>query len=237
MTNDDHPVYRPMMRDLPTSERPRERLLRYGASTLSTADLLAIVLRNGSRGENVLAMAMRLISQYKGIGGLAHTPAAELSSQHGMGPAKTAEVLAAFELGKRLSATSAGDRPIVTSPADAYNLLAAEMAGEEQEQIRTLFLDTKHRVIGGSMVYKGNVNTAVVRVGELFRDAVRANCVAIIVAHNHPSGDPTPSEDDVRITEDIVKAGKLLQIEVLDHLVIGQQGFVSLKERGLGFST
>mgnify|MGYP002682278499 CR=1 FL=1 len=124
-------------------------------------------------------------------------------------------------------------RPAITALID-HTLLKPEAT---EEQIRTLFLDTKHRVIGGSMVYKGNVNTAVVRVGELFRDAVRANCVAIIVAHNHPSGDPTPSEDDVRITEDIVKAGKLLQIEVLDHLVIGQQGFVSLKERGLGFST
>lgn len=235
MTDNEHPVYRPMMRDVPSSERPRERLLRYGASTLSTPDLLAIVLRNGSRGENVLAMALRLVSHYKGVRGLARTPAADLASQRGMGPAKTAEVLAAFELGRRLAATSTEDRPVVTSPADAYNLLAAEMAGEEQEQIRTLLLDTKHRVIGSSLVYKGNVNTAVVRVGELFRDAVRANCVAMIVAHNHPSGDPSPSEDDVRITEDIVKAGKLLQIEVLDHLVIGQQGFVSLKERGLGF--
>ena len=235
MSNDDQPVYRPMMRDLPTSERPRERLLRFGASTLSTPDLLAIVLRNGSRGENVLAMALRLISHYKGVHGLSRTPAAELARQRGMGPAKTAEVLAAFELGRRLAATSPEDRPVVTSPADAYNLLAAEMAGEEQEEIHTLLLDTKHHVIGSSLVYRGNVNTAVVRVGELFRDAVRANCVALIVAHNHPSGDPTPSEDDIRITKDIVQAGKLLQIEVLDHLVIGQQGFVSLKERGLGF--
>ncbi len=235
MTEDDFPVYRPMMRDLPCSDRPRERLLRYGASSLSSQDLLAIVLRSGPRGENVLAMALRLISHYKGLRGLARTPSAELEKQHGMGPAKTAEILAAFELGRRLSIVSPEERPVVTSPADAANLLMAEMGGEEQEQIRTLLLDTKHRVIGSSMVYKGNVNTAVVRLAEIFRDAVRANCVAIIVAHNHPSGDPSPSDDDVRITKDIIEAGKLLQIEVLDHLVIGQQGFISLKERGLGF--
>lgn len=235
MTTDDQPVYRPMMRDLPTSERPRERLLRYGVSALSTPELLAIVLRNGSRGENVLAMALRLISHYKNVHGLARTPAAELARQRGMGPAKTAEVLAAFELGRRLAATSPEERPMVTSPEDAYHLLAGEMAGEEQEQIRVLFLDTKNHVLGSSMVYKGNVNTAVVRVAELFREAVRANCVKLIVAHNHPSGDPSPSDDDIRITREISEAGKLLQIEVLDHLVIGQHGYVSLKERGLGF--
>jgi DNA repair protein RadC len=235
MTEPDHPQYHPMIRDLPTSERPRERLLRFGASTLSNQELLALILRAGPRGENVLAMAMRLISQYKGLGGIARAPSAELLQQHGMGPAKTAEVLAAFELGKRLSAASADDRPQVTSPADAANLLMAEMSTLEQECLKVLLLDTKHRVQASPTIYMGNVNTSVVRVGELFREAVLRNSVAIIVAHNHPSGDPTPSPDDVRITEDIVKAGKLLNIEVLDHLVIGNQRYVSLKERGLGF--
>jgi DNA repair protein RadC len=228
--------YRPMIRELPLSERPRERLKHAGASALSNAELLAITLRIGGRGENVLDMAQRLLSTYRGLGGLARASCAELATQRGMGTAKAAQVLAAFELGKRLLVASPDDRPQVTSPADAANLLMAEMANLEQEHLRTLLLDTKHRVLASPTVYVGNVNTSVIRVGELFREAIRLNCVALIVAHNHPSGDPTPSPDDVKVTEQIVQAGKLLDIEVLDHLVIGQQRYVSLKERGLGFS-
>jgi DNA repair protein RadC len=228
--------YRPMLRELPLSERPRERLQHAGAASLSNAELLAITLRIGGRGENVLDMAQRLLSTYHGLGGLARASCGELAQEHGVGTAKAAQVLAAFELGKRLLVASPDDRPQVTSPADAANLLMAEMSTLEQEHLRTLLLDTKHRVLASPTVYVGNVNTSVIRVAELFREAIRLNCVALIVAHNHPSGDPTPSPDDIKVTEQIVQAGKLLDIEVLDHLVIGQQRYVSLKERGLGFS-
>jgi DNA repair protein RadC len=228
--------YRPMIRELPLSERPRERLQHAGANALSNAELLAIILRIGGRGENVLDMAQRLLSTYHGLGGLARTSCGALAMEHGVGTAKAAQMLAAFELGKRLLVASPDDRPQVTSPADAANLLMAEMATLEQEHLRTLLLDTKHRVLASPTVYVGNVNTSVIRVAELFREAIKLNCVALIVAHNHPSGDPTPSPDDVKVTEQIVQAGKLLDIEVLDHLVIGHQRYVSLKERGLGFS-
>jgi DNA repair protein RadC len=228
--------YRPMIRELPLSERPRERLQHAGANALSNAELLAIILRIGGRGENVLDMAQRLLSTYHGLGGLARTSCGALAMEHGVGTAKAAQMLAAFELGKRLLVASPDDRPQVTSPADAANLLMAEMATLEQEHLRTLLLDTKHRVLASPTVYVGNVNTSVIRVAELFREAIKLNCVALIVAHNHPSGDPTPSPDDVKVTEQIVQAGKLLDIEVLDHLVIGRQRYVSLKERGLGFS-
>jgi len=228
--------YRPMIRELPLSERPRERLQHAGAGALSNAELLAIILRIGGRGENVLDMAQRLLSTYHGLGGMARASCGELATERGVGTAKAAQVLAAFELGKRLLVASPDDRPQVTSPADAANLLMAEMATLEQEHLRTLLLDTKHRVLASPTVYVGNVNTSVIRVAELFREAIRLNCVALIVAHNHPSGDPTPSPDDVKVTEQIVQAGKLLDIEVLDHLVIGQQRYVSLKERGLGFA-
>jgi DNA repair protein RadC len=228
--------YRPMIRELPLSERPRERLKHAGAGALSNAELLAIILRIGGRGENVLDMAQRLLSTYHGLGGLARASCGELATERGVGTAKAAQMLAAFELGKRLLVASPDERPQVTSPADAANLLMAEMATLEQEHLRTLLLDSKHRVLASPTVYVGNVNTSVIRVGELFREAIRLNCVALIVAHNHPSGDPTPSPDDVKVTEQIVQAGKLLDIEVLDHLVIGQQRYVSLKERGLGFT-
>ncbi len=222
--------------ELPTSERPRERLQHHGAAALSNSELLAIILRTGVGGESVLDLSTRLLVKFEGLGGLARASFGELAQERGLGVAKTAQIQAAFELGRRLLITSPKERPQITSPADAANLLLPEMGLLEQEELRTLLLDTKHRVLDSPTVYKGNVNTSVIRVGELFREAVRINCVAMIVVHNHPSGDPTPSPDDVRVTEQIVQAGKLLDIEVLDHLVIGQQRYVSLKERGLGFS-
>ena len=227
--------YRPMIRELPLSERPRERLQHAGAGSLSNAELLAIILRIGGRGENVLDMAQRLLSTYHGLGGLARASCGELATQRGVGTAKAAQMLAAFELGKRLLVASPDDRPQVTSPADAANLLMAEMSTLEQEHMRVLLLDTKHRVLASPTVYKGNVNTAVIRVGELFRDAVKLNCPAMIVAHNHPSGDPTPSAEDVSVTRQLTEAGKLLGIDVLDHIVVGDARWVSLKERGLGW--
>ncbi len=222
--------------ELPTSERPRERLQHHGVAALSNSELLAIILRTGVGGESVLDLSTRLLVTYKGLGGLARASFGQLAQERGLGMAKTAQIQAAFELGRRLLIASPGERPQISSPADAANLLLPEMGLLEQEELRTLLLDTKHRVLDSPTVYKGNVNTSVVRVAELFREAVRINCVAMIAAHNHPSGDPTPSPDDVRVTEQIVQAGKLLDIEVLDHLVIGRQRYVSLKERGLGFS-
>ncbi len=145
------------------------------------------------------------------------------------------QLKAALELGRRLMTVSPHERPQVRSPAEAAELIMTEMSLLEQEQLRTILLDTRNTVLGVPLVYQGSLNTAVVRVGELFRHAIRANAAAIIVAHNHPSGDPAPSPEDVRVTRAVVEAGKLLNIDVLDHLVIGHQRFVSMKERGLGF--
>jgi len=222
--------------ELPESERPRERLRNYGAKALSNGELLAIVLRTGVGGESVLDLSRRMLKRYDGLPGLARATGAQLASERGLGWAKVAGLQAAFELGRRLVVAVPEERPQINSPRDAATLLMADMSLLEQEQLRTLLLDTKHHVIASPTVYVGNVNTSVIRVAELFREAVRLNCVAMIVAHNHPSGDPTPSPDDVRVTEQIVKAGRLLDIEVLDHLILGQQRYVSMKERGLGFS-
>ena len=230
-------TYSPTIHDLPAGDRPRERLQYSGAGALSNAELLAILLRTGRKGENALHMAQRLLATYRGLSGLAQASFGDLARQPGVGAAKTAQVQAALEIGRRLLIASPDERPLVASPADAANLLLPEMGLLEQEHLRTLLLDSKHRVLASPTIYVGNVNTSVIRVSELFREAVRQNCPAIIVAHNHPSGDPTPSPDDVRVTEQIVQAGKLLDIEVLDHLIIGRQRFVSLKERGLGFAS
>jgi len=228
-------AYTPMIRDLPVDLRPRERIIYTGAGSLSNAELVAIILRMGGRGENVIRMAERLLSQFGGLPGLAQASFDELCHVHGIGTAKAAQIKAALELGRRLMATAPHERPQVRSPADVANLLMLEMGLLEQEHLRAVLLDTKNVVLRVANVYAGNLNTAVVRVGEVFREAIRANCASIIVVHNHPSGDPTPSPEDVRVTEQLVEAGRLLDIEVLDHLVIGRNRYVSLKERGLGF--
>lgn len=227
--------YYPTIKDLPEGERPRERLEHYGAGALSAAELLAIILRVGNRDENVIRLAQRLLTAYGGLVGLAQAPFSELIEIKGLGPAKATQLKAAFELGRRLLVAAPHERPTVKSPADAANLLMMEMGLLEQEHLRAVILDTKNHVLKVHTVYVGSLNTAVVRVGELFREAIRLNAAAVIVAHNHPSGDPTPSPEDVHVTRQIVEAGKLLSIDVLDHLVICQARWVSLKERGLGF--
>jgi DNA repair protein RadC len=224
-----------MIKDLPAQERPRERLARVGEGALSTAELLAIILRVGVGGESALAMARRLLSTYDGLPGLARASFAELRAERGLGNAKTAQLKAALELGRRMLLATPEDRLVVRSPSDVAQLLMAEMAHLEQESFRVLYLDTRNRLLGSETVYVGSLNASHIRVAEVFRDAVKRNCAAIIVAHNHPSGDPSPSPEDVEVTRQLTAAGNLLSIEVLDHLIIGQQRFVSLRERGLGF--
>ncbi len=235
MTTESSPRYRLTIHDFPLGERPRERLQYYGASALSNAELLAILLRVGRPGENVVALSTRLLKEFGGLAGLTKAGFGELVKVEGIGAAKTAQLKAALELGRRLVLTSPDTRPQITSPSDAANLLMLEMGSLEQEHLRTILLDTKNRVLASPTIYVGNVNSSIVRVSEIFREAIRVNATALIVAHNHPSGDPTPSPEDVQVTSSIAQAGLLLGIELLDHLVIGHQRFVSLKERGLGF--
>jgi DNA repair protein RadC len=236
MEQQEQVEYHPLLKDLPESERPRERLQTYGPGSLSTSELLAILLRTGTKSESVINLGSRLLAQFGGVGGIARASFADLCDVRGLGLAKAAQIKAALELGKRLMVASPEDRPQVKSPADVANLLMMEMGFLEQEHLRVVLLDTKNHVLGMPTIYVGSLNTSVMRVGELFREAIRANAAAVIVVHNHPSGDPTPSPEDVSITRQIVEGGKLLDVDVLDHLVIGQQRYVSLKERGLGFT-
>jgi DNA repair protein RadC len=228
--------YRPTIRQLPASERPRERLRDRGAGALSNSELLAIILRTGTPSENALALATAALARFGGLPGLARASFGELCAQHGMGEAKAAQIKAALELGLRLVSAQPEERATVRSPQDVANLLLAEMGLLEQEHLRVLLLNTKNQVLAMPEVYKGSVNSAQVRLSELFREAIREGCPAIIVVHNHPSGDPTPSRDDIDLTHQLIEAGNLLNIDVLDHIVIARQGIVSLRDEGLGFA-
>jgi DNA repair protein RadC len=235
MSLDPAPVPYGRVRELPESERPRERLARLGPQALTTAELLAILLNTGTASEDVLQLATRLLHDRGGLRGLAASDLATLQATRGIGAAKATTVTAAFELGRRIALEGDELRPMITGPADIARLVQAEMELLQQEELRLLVLDTKHRLISNQVLYRGSVNAAPARVAELFREAVRQNATAIAVAHNHPSGDPSPSAIDVTFTEDIVRAGALMQVEVLDHVVIGAGRWLSMRERRLGF--
>ena len=180
-------------------------------------------------------MSTSLMVRFGGIAGLARVSFAELCQVDGISEAKASQVLAALELGRRLVSLHPEDRPVIASPQDVINLLGAEMSTLDQEHLRVLCLSTKNEVKAVHQIYVGNVNASIVRVSEIVRPAIKDNCPAIIVVHNHPSGDPTPSPEDVAVTTRLREGAALLDIELLDHVVIGGNAFVSMKERGLGF--
>lgn len=230
---DQKPTYTIM--DLDSEDRPRERLATLGPDSLTNAELIAVLLRVGVPGENAVQVGQRLLNTYGGIRGLHRVAFSELVGEHGIGEAKASSLKAAIELGRRLTIEAPEERPTINSPGDAAALVQFEMQALEKEHLRVILLDTRNHVIEVHEVYRGSLNASVVRVGEVFIPAVRRNAANIIIIHNHPSGDPTPSPEDVAITQRLVKAGKLLEIEVLDHIIIGQGRYVSMKEKMLGF--
>ena len=221
--------------DLPEDDRPRERLAKLGAQALSSAELIAILLRVGVPGESAVQVGQRLLREFGGLSGLHRAHFDDLRAQHGIGEAKTAQIKAAIELGRRLALESPEERPTINSPADVAALLQYEMSALEKEEMRAILLNTRNGVLDIVTVAHGSLNAAQIRVAEVFTPAVRRNAAALIVVHNHPSGDPKPSPEDVAITRALIEAGKLLNIEVLDHLVIGLGKYVSLKEKKLAF--
>ncbi len=224
------------IKEMNEEERPRERLARLGPQSLTTAELLAILLRVGVVGESAVQVGQRLLQTFGGVSGIHRASLDELRSQKGIKLAKAAQIKAAIELGRRLVQEAPDERPAVHSPADAAEMVQYEMSALEQEELRVMLLDTRNRVQHIETVYRGSVNSSQVRVAEIFKTAIRRNASNLIVIHNHPSGDPTPSPDDIAITRLILQAGELLDVKLLDHIIVGNGRFVSLKERGLGFS-
>ena len=223
------------LKDLPRDVRPRERLKQDGAESLSATELLAIILRTGSRRANVLELANSLLARNKGLEGLSRAGIADMCREIGLGPAKAIQLKAAFELGRRVAQFEPAESLQVRSPGDLAPRMIGSMSHLEQEHLRVVLLNTKNRVVAEEEVCRGSLNSAAVRIGEVFREPIRQNAAAIILVHNHPSGDPEPSREDQRLTELVREAGELLDVELLDHLVIGRRDFVSLRERGLGF--
>ncbi len=226
----------PAIRDFPAGERPRERLCAYGAMSLSNAELIAILLRTGLKGENVLAFSNRLLAEFKGLDGIARASYDDLCEQRGISLAKACQLLAGIELGRRVASPDPRQLHKINVPADIASLLSAEMAYLDRENLRVVLMNIKNQVIDVEKLYSGSVNSAIVRPAEVFASALKRNCPAIAVVHNHPSGDPTPSDDDIETTSKLVQAGRLLDVEVVDHVVIGHGKFVSMRERGLGFN-
>ncbi|MEZ4666868.1 MAG: DNA repair protein RadC [Anaerolineae bacterium] len=220
--------------EMPLGERPRERLLSHGAQALSNAELLAIILRTGSTGENVIHLAERILNTWGGLVGLSKVSPGELEQLTGMGPGKITQVLALFELAKRLMTSRSDEHSVIKSAEQAAHLVS-DMRFLLQENVRTILLDSSRRVISIPTIYIGTLNTTVLRVSEIFREAITRNSPCMILVHNHPSGEANPSPEDIDLTRTLISAGNLLDIQVLDHIIVGKNGWVSLKEIGIVF--
>ena len=225
--------YYTTIKDLPADERPRERLAKYGPDVLSVAELLAIMLRVGSRQMSAIDMAEHLLARFGGLKGVIAATVEELATVNGLGPAKAAQVKAAIELGKRVAGLTDESKPCIRGPEDAANLVSPDLRSEKREHFVALFLDTRNQVTRRKTISIGGLDASLIHPRELFKEAISCLAASVIVCHNHPSGDPTPSQEDLDITQRLIQAGKIIGIELLDHVVIGDGKWVSLKERGL----
>lgn len=224
------PYPTPTLRHLPLRERPAYRVGHAGPGACAVHELLAAVIG----GSNQVGIALGLLAQYGALAELSRISVEELAQWNGIGPSRAAALHAALELGRRMQIETSGDKPQINSPSVAASLLMPWIGHESQEHFVVLLLDTRNRVVGQEMLYKGTLNASHIRVTEAFRNAIRRNAASVVFAHNHPSLDCSPSPEDVAVTTLLCKAGDLLDIEVLDHLIVTPQRFVSLRERGLG---
>ncbi len=222
------------IKDIPQNERPKEKLLAYGAESLNNSELLAIILRTGTQGENVLELSSRLLSELEGLDGILSASINDITSIKGIKEGKASQILALSELFRRFRTLKAMKKDIkITSPKELADLLMGEMNELNQEVLKVILLSTKNIIIGTKDVFKGSLNTSVVHPREIFKQAINKNSASIIICHNHPSGDPTPSKEDINITLRIKECGNIIGIQLVDHIIIGNNKFVSLKERGL----
>jgi len=220
--------------DLPAAERPRERLQQFGVEALSAQEILALILGRGIAGESVTVTAQRLLKRFDGIKGLAGATVEELSQVKGIGLAKAAQIKAAFELGKRLESYPGTDKlPVLTNTAEVVSLVQGRLRGKKKEHFLTLLLDTRGQLIRIAEVSVGSLDSSIVHPREVFKEAISASAASVIFVHNHPSGDTEPSKDDIGLTKRLAEAGGIMGIDVLDHIIVSDQSYLSLKARGL----
>lgn len=221
-----------LIKDVPKNERPRERLIQYGPDAISNQELLAILLGSGTKNESVMSLAQRLLIHFEGLPLLKDATVEELTAVKGIGTAKAVLLIACIELGKRIHSYKPMEKYVIRSPEDGANFVMEDLRHLNQEHFVALFLNTKNQVIHRQTVFIGSLNASIVHPREIFREAVKRSAASIICAHNHPSGDPTPSQEDIQVTKRLAECGKVIGIELLDHLVIGDRKYVSLKEKG-----
>ncbi len=220
--------------DLPISERPRERLQKLGVEALSAQEILSLIMGRGVDGESVMVTAQRMLSQFGNLRGIASASVEELSQVKGIGLAKAAQIKAASELANRLEGYSqAGDKPLVKTPEDVASLVKSRLGGKKKEHFLALLLDTRNQLIKVSEISIGSLDTSIVHPREVFKEAISASAASVIFVHNHPSGDPEASEDDIKLTKRLAEAGEIVGIDVLDHIIIGDKKHLSLKREGL----
>jgi len=226
------------LKDQPPSERPRERLAEKGADALSPAELIAILLRTGLKGVNVVEVGKQMVQKYGSLHALAQASVEDLQSIKGVGPDKAVTLIAAFSLARRMAAELRGESPVLDNPEAVANLMRENTRLCPRETFQVLLLNTRRRLIDVIKIADGTLDTILVHPREVFKSAIAANAAAVVLMHNHPSGDPTPSEADIKVTRDLIRAGQLLKIEVLDHVILGRateqrtKDFVSLRELG-----
>lgn len=221
------------IKDIPVEDRPRERLVKYGPEALSNAELVALIIRTGTKDENALMISNRILSQEQGLEFLSDSTIQDLSKIYGIGYAKASQIKAAVELGKRLKNYKRNNITKINCPLDAAELVMEEMRHLRKEHLRVIFLNTKNIVLEIKDISMGSLNSSVVHPREIFSEAIRKSSASIIVCHNHPSGDPTQSQEDINITKRLYEVGKIIGIELLDHIIIGDNCYVSLKEKGI----
>lgn len=222
----------PSLREMPEGERPIEKLWFYGPEALQTRELIALMLHTGTRSVSVLSLADQLLARFGSLEGLAEASPVELTGVRGVGKAKAARLAAACEIGRRSGRLGAQERPQIRSARDVADLVLNEMRALDREEFRAILLDNRNRVIGIRVISIGHLSAVLVHPRELFKECIRKSCASVVLVHNHPSGDPEPSVDDLRMTQRLREAGKLLGIEVLDHIIVGGTRFVSMRERG-----
>lgn len=222
------------VRDLPISERPRERLLKLGSEALSSQEVLALILGRGTKGESVIRIAEELIHKFGNLKNIASASVEELTHITGIGPAKATQIKAAFELGRRLEEpVDETPRTTVKSPENVFKSVKNQLKGKKKEHFLVLSLDTRNHLIKTHPISIGSLDSSIVHPREVFKEVISDSAASVIFVHNHPSGDPSPSEDDVKLTKRLVEVGEILGIEVLDHIIICDRKYLSMKEKNL----